>query len=409
MGANQTKQVETNNKATILYSNGDRYEGEILDNKRNGFGTYYYNGGERYQGMWENNTKHGRGTMFYQNEEVYEGWWNSNLREGVGTIFYPNGDRYYGEWRENKKNGKGIIHMSDGTKFIGQFKNNKKHGISEVVGLNKEKLTEDWRDGKLYKRYDKPKAIEKADYLKFDPEQLQRFLDSKNVQQQETKSVQVKSKYLSLELAKIMKSKNFDINVLDAKKSLNQDLLIAKPDILQWKVEDVCNWLRNFELEKFNDAVVENNIDGNKLMNYEVNNLITLLAPTEKNDSNMITLCFDLLKKIKKENDQTKSMMSFKSLKKGEHKEKYTNLASTNLKSINYNKKITSIREVEDNLGFENGSFGNLDEKDQDDEYFKGKEAKEVVKQKQTYSPCKCLILTNLYFNLFLFIILCNL
>jgi len=402
MGNNQTTQVENKNKATIIYSNGDRYEGEIVAGKRNGFGSYFYHTGDRYQGMWEQNLKHGLGTMFYKNQEVYEGRWNNNLREGVGTLFLPNGERYYGEWKENKKNGQGIIHMTDGTKFIGHFKNNKKHGICELVGLNKEKVTEEWREGKLNRRFDKTKIVENNDYLKFDSEQLQKYLDSKNALQVETKVAPIKSKYISLEIAKMLRSKNMEenVNIIDSKKNLNQELLLAKPDIFQWSIDEVAYWFKNFDLDKFTDNFINLNIDGNKLLSFELHTLINLIGIKEKNDIQKVTLGFDLLKKIKKETDYTKSIRSIKSFKKpGNEKEKgsgFVNLTSNQLiKSINLNKGIQSIKEVED-INLDNLSFGENQVKE-DNEYFDNENEKTQQKKlgltkQKTYSPCKFFI-----------------
>ena len=43
---------------TIVYfKDGNRYEGDIKNNKRDGKGIYYYNNGERYEGDWKNDKK----------------------------------------------------------------------------------------------------------------------------------------------------------------------------------------------------------------------------------------------------------------------------------------------------------------------------------------------------------------
>ena len=305
MGNDEAKVIETNNKATLFYSGGEKYEGEILEGKRHGFGTYFYQTGDRYTGMWEQNMKHGRGTMFYANEEVYEGWWNNNLREGVGTLFYQNGERYYGEWKNNKKCGQGFIHATDGSKYIGQFKNNKKDGVGEIIGIGKEKITEEWRDGKLHKRHDKTKSIkEEKDYVKLDTDQLQRYLDSKMIQSEKNK------KYISLEIAKVIRSKNIDVN-LENRKALNNEFLTNNPDLTSWTVQEVVEWFKNFELEKYESVIKQENIDGSKLNLMELNNLLKILKPEEKKDFNNITFSFEILKKIKKE-DPLKSIRSFK-------------------------------------------------------------------------------------------------
>ena len=45
---------------TQIYPEG-KYEGTIIDNKREGKGIFYYNNGARYEGNWKNNLKEGKG------------------------------------------------------------------------------------------------------------------------------------------------------------------------------------------------------------------------------------------------------------------------------------------------------------------------------------------------------------
>ena len=60
-------------KGTMLNTNGDKYEGSWVDDKRNGFGDYYYKVGEilKYSGYFENNKKHGSGKEYYRNGDVF--------------------------------------------------------------------------------------------------------------------------------------------------------------------------------------------------------------------------------------------------------------------------------------------------------------------------------------------------
>ena len=44
----------------MTYSNGDKYEGELNDYKREGSGIYNYsNNNTEYRGLWHNNMKNG--------------------------------------------------------------------------------------------------------------------------------------------------------------------------------------------------------------------------------------------------------------------------------------------------------------------------------------------------------------
>jgi len=62
-------------KGTLIYINGDIYNGEL----KNGF-------------------RDGNGMMKYNNGDVYNGEWYCNLKDGIGIMKYNNGDIYYGGW-----------------------------------------------------------------------------------------------------------------------------------------------------------------------------------------------------------------------------------------------------------------------------------------------------------------------
>jgi hypothetical protein len=156
------------NKQKIVYSNGETYEGEIIENNiRHGYGIYYYINGDRYEGLWFNNLRHGTGILFKNNGEIYDGWWQNDFMEGVGTFYHKNGDRYYGEWREGKKQGKGFIYSDDGSKFVGEFRNNKKFGKGEFTcGKTRNNFYQNWHNGVLIKQIEKYK-MDKMDYVDF--------------------------------------------------------------------------------------------------------------------------------------------------------------------------------------------------------------------------------------------------
>ena len=64
-----------------IYRNGDRYEGDLVEGKKNGKGTYFYKNGDRYVGDWINDNQTGKGTYYWSQDEKYEGKL-SNARKG---------------------------------------------------------------------------------------------------------------------------------------------------------------------------------------------------------------------------------------------------------------------------------------------------------------------------------------
>jgi hypothetical protein len=72
-------------KEKKVYENGDVYEGELKDDKRNGKGKFVCKTGTLYEGDWKDDKKHGKGTM-RDNEDTYDGNWVGDLRHGKGKV-----------------------------------------------------------------------------------------------------------------------------------------------------------------------------------------------------------------------------------------------------------------------------------------------------------------------------------
>lgn len=308
MGNKPIEKLEDKKEEKILYSNGEHYEGEIVDKIRHGFGVHHYKNGDRYDGMWYNNMKHGTGILFYKNGDFYDGWWQNDIKEGVGTYFYNNGDRYYGEWKDNKKQGKGFIYCDDGSKFIGEFKNNKKNGKGEFICKTGANYYQDWKDGILVKQVEKYK-VDKMDYIDYrdlNSNSFEKYLENKNNQNVEIKSM--KSKYLSLEFAKYLKSKHPEGFYDSMRIVKNNNLLLEKPDIILWTCQEVCVWLRQLGFNKNIEKVIENKIDGKILLRMESTNFANVLGIIDENEIILITKSMDLLKKLHNQNDYLKSI-----------------------------------------------------------------------------------------------------
>ncbi len=86
----------TSGRGTMLYVNGNRYDGEYRDGKRNGCGTFTFANGRRYVGEFSN-----------------------DLFSGRGMWMLENGDRYVGDFEFNKCNGEGVFIFADGTSESG--------------------------------------------------------------------------------------------------------------------------------------------------------------------------------------------------------------------------------------------------------------------------------------------------
>ncbi len=79
-------------KGKLSYASGDIYEGDWVDNLRNGFGRMHYKSpflalsnclrtGNVYDGEWRNGQRHGRGKMSWVHlHESYDGEWSEGIQ-----------------------------------------------------------------------------------------------------------------------------------------------------------------------------------------------------------------------------------------------------------------------------------------------------------------------------------------
>ena len=124
---------------------GNRYEGELINDKKEGFGCYYWYDGSKYEGYFKNDNREGFGKMFWENGQKYIGFWKDGNREGFGKYYFNSQNIYKGEFCENKLNGIGSYISINLYKFEGEHKD----GIREGFGIYY------WNDGNKYIGYNK--------------------------------------------------------------------------------------------------------------------------------------------------------------------------------------------------------------------------------------------------------------
>ena len=127
-----------------------RYEGEWKEDKRCGFGKILYANGDRYEGEWLDNLRHGQGKFYYTNGNFYEGEWLDDLKHGQGKFYYTNGNFYEGGWLSNKKEGVGTYIFANGTRYDGELKNDKINGRGICHYADGEVYEGKWLDGKWH-------------------------------------------------------------------------------------------------------------------------------------------------------------------------------------------------------------------------------------------------------------------
>lgn len=167
-------------QGTLLYDDGDTYEGEFLGGKFHGKGISTRNDGTiRYDGEWRNGKFHGFGIYYYSNSDAqnrahyrghfcngmrvgkglliwkdgitYEGDFVNNEMHGVGEMKWPRGDRYVGQFAAGKREGNGTYTSSDGFCYEGDWKAGNRHGKGILTYPNGWSTTAEWMNDKPYK------------------------------------------------------------------------------------------------------------------------------------------------------------------------------------------------------------------------------------------------------------------
>ncbi len=118
------------NQVDVTAENGDRYIGEVLNNKKHGTGTYIEAGpnGKEYKGEWKNNLQHGKGFL-KQNGMEYTGDFFEGKITGQGILVDKDG-KYEGAFLNGLMHGDGVLSLNDGRVFKGEFRNGKYVGVS---------------------------------------------------------------------------------------------------------------------------------------------------------------------------------------------------------------------------------------------------------------------------------------
>ena len=131
---------------TIIFPNGTKYTGTMLNNEITGEGEYIFSNGSTYSGSVLNGLRDGEGIFQSVDGIIYEGEWKKGLKHGKGRIIQGNMEME-GEWKEGVICGKCRIKWKSGNLFEGELAHNKMNGNGYMVWNDKnEKYTGRWKD-----------------------------------------------------------------------------------------------------------------------------------------------------------------------------------------------------------------------------------------------------------------------
>ncbi|BBH23230.1 hypothetical protein Back11_45750 [Paenibacillus baekrokdamisoli] len=117
-----------------LYDNSGsllRYEGQFKNSKMDGQGIRYTNEGTRlYEGQWSVGHYDGFGILYNGSVKVYDGHFLQDQYDGEGKLYNVSGTlKYEGNFKSGVPNGTGILHFSDSSRYEGDIKNGKMEGV----------------------------------------------------------------------------------------------------------------------------------------------------------------------------------------------------------------------------------------------------------------------------------------
>ena len=117
---------------SLLFDNGDKYQGSLLAGLRQGRGVQETIGGEVYEGEWKQDHRSGLGCLISA-EGLYKGRFAEGKFEGEGAMAYKNGDSYEGSWKAGKRWGAGRLQQVSGDVYIGNFANDVYEGEGQLA------------------------------------------------------------------------------------------------------------------------------------------------------------------------------------------------------------------------------------------------------------------------------------
>ncbi|KAJ3220516.1 hypothetical protein HK099_004235 [Clydaea vesicula] len=125
-------------KGKNIFPNGDIYEGDYNEGKREGAGVYIWKAtGARYTGSYKENLRDGEGELVFPDGSKYKGLWQKEKKHGFGTYTYANGDTYEGNWENDLKHGEGLYNFkASASKKKGTFNQGNLTGVGEILHLD---------------------------------------------------------------------------------------------------------------------------------------------------------------------------------------------------------------------------------------------------------------------------------
>ena len=294
--------VDNINHSVIKEKNGDKYIGELKDGQKHGRGILIYANHEKfnkYEGFWKFNKKHSNGTMYYKDGTTYIGQWNNDKREGKGILYYSTGEKFKGHFKEDKKEGKGYFYSKNyNSIFLGYYKNDVKDGKGITYYKKMNKMSKEvWDKGVIISC-----EIEKGKncmnyHINNELNEKEKEFDLLFIHKKESKN-----KINSLSESRYNRT-NIPNNffVIMNLVIMTYTLLYENGDINDWNEKTIIKLLEKVGIEKnkYNDIILNNQINGEKFLNLTDTDLKEYKI-TDAKDSKIILKAINFLQSFYK-------------------------------------------------------------------------------------------------------------
>ena len=107
-----------NGNVTVSWNTGDLYQGEAVNDTKQGFGMHNFSNGDVNIGEFVEDNKHGNGTFTWVDGDVYQGEFEHDWRTGIGMYNFSDGNVYNGELFQGQMQGVGTFYWNDGLSLI---------------------------------------------------------------------------------------------------------------------------------------------------------------------------------------------------------------------------------------------------------------------------------------------------
>lgn len=133
------------------WPDGAEYHGEWKQNCAQGRGYFKHADGDIYIGQWRDNMVHGVGSYHHRDQGItYSGTFVNDAQEGVGVEGWPDNSKYRGQFSSGKKSGHGVYEWPDGSQYEGQWVDNRIDGLGTYTGVDGRRYTGRWQRSTMH-------------------------------------------------------------------------------------------------------------------------------------------------------------------------------------------------------------------------------------------------------------------